>query len=92
MENYYGRMLSLFGIMRRVFDYEHKLYDPIFIICSCLTNYNLMKKPLRDEDRHFYYQWKEEREIKREERKKKREVCWKRHNEKLEAIKKARLM
>lgn len=53
-ENFYGRMLSLFGVIKQKYKYEHVMYDKFFIVCTCLTNYHLGKYPLRDNDGGYY--------------------------------------
>jgi hypothetical protein len=37
-ENFYGRLLSLFGVITHKYKYEHTMYDKFLLVCACLTN------------------------------------------------------
>ncbi|KAL0476342.1 hypothetical protein AKO1_006255 [Acrasis kona] len=54
IENYYGRMLMLWGIIKKIYTYEHDSYDTIFSVCGSLTNYHMIRNPLRAEEGDFY--------------------------------------
>lgn len=54
IENFYGRMLNLWGIMRKTYTYEHHHYDAIFSVLCSLTNYTVLKNPLRNNDGLYY--------------------------------------
>ena len=54
VENYYGRMKTLFKIMYDVFRWELKTYDIVFIVCAALTNFHIMKNPLKKVDGELY--------------------------------------
>jgi hypothetical protein len=60
-ENFYGRLLSLFGVIRNKYKYEHNVYDKLFLVCTCLTNYHLRKNPLRRDYRRFYQELMQKR-------------------------------
>ena len=53
-ENFYGRMKKLFKIMEVKFKWDENMYSTIFQICSALTNYHIIKYPLRNEDGVYY--------------------------------------
>ena len=53
-ENFYGRMKKLFKIMEVKFKWDENMYSTIFQICSALTNYHIIKYPLRNEDGIYY--------------------------------------
>jgi hypothetical protein len=53
-ENFYGRMKKLFKIMEGKFKWDEKMYSIVFKVCSALTNYHIMKYPLRNEDGIYY--------------------------------------
>lgn len=49
-ENFYGRMLNLFGVMRMTYRYDHHQYDNLFKMCAALTNWHMLKMPLKELD------------------------------------------
>jgi hypothetical protein len=53
-ENSYGRLLSLFGVIRHKYKYEHTMYDKFFLVYACHTNYHLRGNTLKSDDRAFY--------------------------------------
>lgn len=54
VENFYGRMKKLFKIMYDVFRWDLQLYDSVFTVCAALTNFHILKNPLRKEDGDVY--------------------------------------
>jgi hypothetical protein len=53
-ENFYGRMKKLFKIMEGKFKWDEESYSTVFKVCAALTNYHIMKYPLRNEDGIYY--------------------------------------
>jgi len=53
-ENYYGRMVSLWGIIARKWRWDHKVYDQVMGICLALTNAHIDISPLRAEEYKIY--------------------------------------
>ena len=53
-ENFYGRMKKLFKIMEGKFKWDEESYSTVFKVCVALTNYHIMKYPLRNEDGIYY--------------------------------------
>jgi len=58
VENYFGRMLSLWNIMAAKYRWGEELYDPITTWCVALTNYIVRDHPLRQEDIDWYKRYK----------------------------------
>lgn len=54
IENYYGRLKTLWNITSRPYKCNHDTYDDYFDICVALTNYNIINNPLRDNDGEIY--------------------------------------
>jgi hypothetical protein len=89
-ENFYGRLLSLFGVIRNKYKYEHNMYDKFFMVCTCLTNYHLRKNPLRNDDRGFYQAVMQKRLDKSLEKIKKNKESKERYNARIKARKRQR--
>ena len=53
-ENFYGRNKTLWGILSGTFRWDLREYDVVFGICSAITNYLLLKYPLRNNEHNFY--------------------------------------
>ena len=53
-ENFYGRLKKLFKIMEEKFRWDENMYGTVMQICVALTNYHIMKYPLRNEDGVYY--------------------------------------
>jgi hypothetical protein len=53
-EIFYGRLLSLFEVIRDKCKYEHVFYDKFFVVFTPLINYHLKKNPLRSDVRGYY--------------------------------------
>ena len=53
-ENFYGRMKKLFKIMEGKYKWDEDSYSMVFKVCAALTNYHIMKYPLRNEDGIYY--------------------------------------
>jgi hypothetical protein len=53
-ENFYGRMKKLFKIMELKFKWDEEMYSTVFEVCAALTNYHIIKYPLRNEDGIYY--------------------------------------
>jgi len=49
-ENYYGRMVALWGVISKKFCWDHQYYDKIFGICLALTNADIDIRPLRSDE------------------------------------------
>jgi hypothetical protein len=86
-ENFYGRLLSLFGVIRNKYKYEHNVYDKLFLVCTCLTNYHLRKNPLRRDYRRFYQELMQKRLDKALERIRKDKESKDRYNTRIKARK-----
>lgn len=54
VENFFGRMLNLWGIMRETYTYNHGDYDNLVSVVVSLTNYHIKKYPLRREEGEYY--------------------------------------
>ena len=39
IENYYGRLYSLFNFFKERFKFEHSLYRPMLSMCCCIANF-----------------------------------------------------
>jgi hypothetical protein len=89
-ENFYGRLLSLFGVIRNKYKYEHMMYDKLFVVCTCLTNYHLRKNPLRSDDRGYYKAVMQKRLDKALEKIRKEKESKERYNTKIRARKRQR--
>ena len=50
VENYFGRMKTLWKIMETKYTWDEGFYDILFGICLCITNFHILKHPLREED------------------------------------------
>lgn len=49
-ENFYGRMKKLFKIMDDKYRWEESMYSTVMGTCVALTNYHILKNPLRSDD------------------------------------------
>lgn len=47
-------MKKLFKIMELKYKWDEDIYSDVFNICAALTNYHIMKYPLRYEDGVYY--------------------------------------
>ena len=56
VENYFGRMTTLWEITSRKYRWVEELYDPIVHLCVALTNIHIFRHPLRDTDGERYQQ------------------------------------
>jgi len=54
IENFYGRLKTLWKILFEQYRNEHNIYDLIFDTCVALTNFNISINPLRDEESLTY--------------------------------------
>ena len=54
VENYFGRMTSLFTVLSHKYRWNEKLYDKIFKACMALTNFHIKLNPLRNTDGFHY--------------------------------------
>ena len=54
VENFFGRMLSIWNIMAAKYRWVEKLYDKIAVVCVGLTNFIVEKRPLRADDGRWY--------------------------------------
>jgi hypothetical protein len=90
-ENYYGRLLNLFGLMRQRFTYEHDKYDKCFVFCAALTNYHLPQNPLTGNDGQYYRSFIKSRIEEANEREKKKTESRQKYLSKMNQRKKRRL-
>ncbi len=90
VENFYGRVMNLWGMMRKTYTYEHKHYDAMVAVVFCLTNYDIMKKPLRAEDGVFFREFVKQFVCEGKERKERREQQRELYNERWRQRKRAR--
>ena len=75
VENFFGRMTSMFTVLSHKYKWGEKMYDNIFMICLALTNIHIKGFPLRASDRtHYQGVRKRLLHISREEQEKKREA------------------
>jgi len=85
-ENFYGRLVNLFGVMRHVYRYEHVAYDDIFVVCCMLTNFHILcGNPLRENDGQYYRKILQDRVEKVDTRALKRAECSRKYQQKLKA-------
>ena len=54
VENFFGRLSSLWGVMTNKYRWKEDSYDMIFEMCLALTNLHIKFNPLRAEDLSFY--------------------------------------
>ena len=54
MENFFGRMCQLWGLMHKRFRWNYEKYGDWVTLAVALTNFHIMHHPLRDEDGIFY--------------------------------------
>ena len=54
IENYFGRMCSLWAVLSHRYRWNEEMYDKIFKLCAALTNMHIKLYPLRVSDQsHF---------------------------------------
>ncbi|OWY92328.1 hypothetical protein PHMEG_00038723 [Phytophthora megakarya] len=56
VENYFGRMTSLWRVCSTTFTWHESKFDRIINICVALTNFHARLHPLRAEDQYLYEQ------------------------------------
>jgi hypothetical protein len=54
VENWFGRLCSLWKCMATTFRWSEESYDTISSVCHSLTNFHVQLHPLRAEDNDFY--------------------------------------
>ena len=54
VENYFGRLSSLWTVMSNKYKWNEDRYDLVFRTCVALTNIHVKFNPLRDSDQSFY--------------------------------------
>jgi len=81
-ENFYGRMKKLFSIMKQTYRGNHETYDSISNVCIALTNFHLLKAPLRSEDLNYHQKIECLNRNKGEQKLEKRQAVLLRHKEK----------
>jgi hypothetical protein len=54
VENYFGRMCSLWMITSRQYRWTESRYDMVMTICAALTNFHVSTEPLREQDMSYY--------------------------------------
>ena len=55
IENFFGRMQKLFGVMHRKYGWCMEGLNDIIDVCFALTNFHIRLQLLREEDREYYY-------------------------------------
>lgn len=50
VENWFGRLVGLWGIFFKQYRWSEEKYDDLFMVCSALTNFHISFYPLRDDD------------------------------------------
>ncbi len=55
VENFFGRLTKLWGIIASKFKWGEESYDALFRLCVALTNYHISLHPLRDEEDAAHY-------------------------------------
>ena len=58
MENYFGRMGNLWGVISLKYKWNESNYDMIFRCCLALTNVHVRHNPLRADDSDWYNQYR----------------------------------
>lgn len=58
VENYFGRMCSLWMVMGSKYRWNEHKYDSFLRVCTALTNIHIKWHPLRDEDGVLYNRYK----------------------------------
>jgi hypothetical protein len=81
VENFFGRLCSLWEVCSRKYRWSEALYDRIFITCVALTNFHIQKHPLRNEDVEFYKRRKNEMTLLYEEKARKRQLTQQRYRD-----------
>lgn len=51
VENYFGRMKAIWGLLSMNYTWEEDIYDTLMTLGVAITNYNIHIRPLRAEDR-----------------------------------------
>ena len=54
VENFFGRVCSLWSISHKTFTWNHDLYDDVVSVCFALTNYHILSNPLRSTDSELF--------------------------------------
>jgi len=54
VENFYGRLKAHWKMLREVFRWDLFCFDAVATICFALTNYHILRHPLRSSDTVFY--------------------------------------
>ena len=73
VENWFGRLCTLWTLFANKWRWSEDLYDGFFNLAAALTNYDITKSPLRAEDLQFYRKFKQRQYIIVEDVAKKRE-------------------
>ena len=55
IENFFGRMQKLFGVMHRKYGWCRERLNDIADVCFALTNFHIRLHPLREEDGDYYF-------------------------------------
>lgn len=55
VENFFGRLTKLWGIISSKFRWGEESYDAIFRLCVAFTNYHISQHPLRDDEDAAHY-------------------------------------
>jgi len=72
-ENFYGRLKTLWGIMRDKYQGDRARYPTIFLNCVALTNFHVSKNPLRNAEGKWYHDHLRALRQEAEQKKKKRQ-------------------
>jgi len=54
VENYFGRICGLWGILSHKYKWNEANYDKLFATCLSLTNFHVKYNPPRNDDGSFY--------------------------------------
>lgn len=68
-ENYYGRLKQKFKCQSDCYKGDAKFYEIFSDICIALTNYDIVQRPLRQDDYRFYSKLLKNDQLKKEEKK-----------------------
>lgn len=82
VECFFGRLQSLWGVVRDVYRWDHETFDADVDICIMLTNEHIQHHSLEEIDAQFFRQVAQQRRIVAEEKKRKREAALERYKTK----------
>jgi len=90
VEQYFGRLTKLWGILSSTYKYDQDHFDIDFNICALLTNEHIKVNQLEEIDREFYLALLEHRKLATEQKQKREceshQKCYERKKSRLESI------